>query len=275
MWVTSKTFKYRRDYYNMEPETVLRKIGFAEYEIKCYLSLVALKTGTVGQVSKDSGVPRNKAYDVLEKMKNKGLLMELPTKPKKFKILSLDRLRGIVEDEKTKIVSIEKDTDELISSLGKFSVEKFQDLVWVIRGQKNIIQKIGDEMNNVKKESLACTRSSIYYGPELRNTKKAIDRGVKVKIIVALDKNNLDKIKKWADIGVEFRVYDEKKFGSYGTRFSTFDDRACRLTIGKPEVKSAEDYISIWSESPSLVNLFRRQFYHMWGQCKPLNINKI
>ena len=254
----------------MNADQILRNLDLSEYEIKCYLALAQLRSGTVSAIARQSGVPRNKAYEVLAHLQTKGLVIEQPTKPLKFSLLSLEKLKELVLEKQKALQVLEQETDALMSQLSKHDLEPQQESVWIIQGQKNIVQKIAFEMKKVKKESVSCVRSLVDDATNLRNTKEAIERGVRVKMIVALTPHNLEKLKKWKKLGVEFRVYDEHKFGPHGTRFSVFDQRACRLTIGKPEVRTPEEYVTIWSESPSLVNLFRRQFYTMWGQCKPL-----
>ena len=114
--------------------------------------------------------------------------------------------------------------------------------------------------------------SSIDYWTSFRNTKQAISRDVRVKFIGSFNEKNNKIVKRWLSAGAEYRIYDEKKFGPQGIRFGTFDDKSCRLTIGKPDIQKPEDYITIWSESPSFVNLLKRQFYFMWEQCKPPKI---
>lgn len=42
----------------------LKKIGFNEYEAKSYVSLVKQGPVTAYQVSKDSGVPRARIYEI-------------------------------------------------------------------------------------------------------------------------------------------------------------------------------------------------------------------
>ncbi len=256
----------------MEAEHLLRKLKFTEYEIKCYLCLASLKTAGVGEMAKHSGVPRNKVYEVVQNLESKGFLMELSTKPKKFKILSLEKLKETVNEEREKLNLLEKETEKIIEQLSILSPKKTKDLVWIINGQKNIMQKIAFETMESKKEILACTRSSIDYGTSFRNTKSAIERGIKVKFLGSFNEKNRKIVKRWVDSGAEYRIYDEKKFGPQGIRFGTFDNKSCRLTIGKPDVQKPEDYITIWSESPSMVNLLKRQFYFMWEQCKPPKI---
>jgi len=254
----------------MEAEALLRKLGFNEYELKVYLALTRLKTATASEIARESTVPRNKTYEILEKLKDKGFLMEIPATPRKFKISSLDKLKEVITEKKEELNKLETETEQVIENLNKKTFQDFQDLVWIIKGQKNIVQKIAFETKNLKKEALSIFRTSTSYSTSLKAAKEAIDRGVNMKFIGAVNKDNLHKVKQWIKVGVEFRVYDEKKFGPHGTRFSVFDDHACRLTIGKPEVKSSDDYITIWAESPSLVNMFRRQFNYMWDQCIPV-----
>ncbi len=253
----------------MEPEELLRELDFNEYEIKIYLALVKLKSATASELAKSSKVPRNKVYEIVEGLKSKGFLMELSGKPMRFKILSFERLKDMINERRKELDRLEKQADKVMADLENIPGETFQDMVWVIRGQKAIMEKMILETKKTGKEYLSCSRSSIDVAKGFKSKQEAIRNGAKVKVIGALNKNNMHIVKKWMKIGVEYRVYNEKKFGPYGVRFGVFDDRACRLTIGKPDVQRAEDYVTIWSESPSLINMFRRQFYQMWEECEP------
>ncbi|ULT54929.1 TrmB family transcriptional regulator [Neobacillus drentensis] len=54
----------------------LKKLGFNEYEAKAYVSLVKQGPVTAYQVSKDSGIPRARIYDVLGNLVEKGLVLK-------------------------------------------------------------------------------------------------------------------------------------------------------------------------------------------------------
>ncbi len=54
----------------------LKKIGFNEYEAKSYVSLVKQGPVTAYQVSKDSGVPRARIYEILGNLVEKGIVMK-------------------------------------------------------------------------------------------------------------------------------------------------------------------------------------------------------
>lgn len=54
----------------------LKKLGFNEYEAKCYVSLVIIGTASAYQVSKDSGIPRSRIYEVLNNLVEKGIVIK-------------------------------------------------------------------------------------------------------------------------------------------------------------------------------------------------------
>lgn len=53
-----------------------KKLGFTEYEAKCYVSLVKQGPVTAYQVSKESGIPRARIYEVLGTLVDKGIVMK-------------------------------------------------------------------------------------------------------------------------------------------------------------------------------------------------------
>lgn len=257
----------------MDKNKIFKELGFNEYETKIYLTLNKLKSATATQISQNSTVPRNKVYEVIDIMIKKGFIMELPIKPKQYKITSLDKLNELIEEKKQNVNILDSLTKNLIDNLKKENFQgKPDEKVWLIKGQKNIVEKIAYEMNNVQEESLSMFRNNAAIGSSYRNTKKAMEKGVKIKIIGCLnDKKSLEKLKPYLDLGIEFRIYNEEKFGDFGTRFTIFDKKKCRITIGKPEVEKKEDYITMWIESPSLVNLMRILFLMIWEQCEPID----
>ncbi len=54
----------------------LKAIGYTEYEAKSYVSLVKSGTVTAYQVSKNSGIPRARIYDILKSLIEKGLVLK-------------------------------------------------------------------------------------------------------------------------------------------------------------------------------------------------------
>lgn len=59
----------------MELWEQLQLFGFTQYEAKAYVSLVARGTANAYQLSKESGIPRARIYDVVDGLAQRGLVM--------------------------------------------------------------------------------------------------------------------------------------------------------------------------------------------------------
>ena len=62
-------------------EQILQKLGFSEYKIKAYMTLLKLKKATPCQVAKISRIPSSKIYEVLGWLYEKGYIVQTSEKP--------------------------------------------------------------------------------------------------------------------------------------------------------------------------------------------------
>ncbi len=254
----------------MDAQELLFELGFTSYEAKVYMALARLRDASPAEVSRLSGVPRNRCYEILYGLESRGFLMAAPSKPARFRILSLEKLKDAVEEKKSHLDEVGSEAERIIKSLAMQDESGANpQKLWIIKGQKNIVQKIAFELKSIRHESLACVRNLQDYSTTLRNTRESFERGVKTRIICSVTGENSGKVRKLISAGADIRAYDEKKFGPFGTRFSVFDRKKCRITLGKPEIKNSEDYITVWSESPSLSALLAMQFDTMWKMAQP------
>ncbi|WP_046176050.1 TrmB family transcriptional regulator [Domibacillus indicus] len=54
----------------------MQSVGFNQYESKAYITLVKLGTSTAYQISKESGIPRARVYDVLKSLSAQGMVIQ-------------------------------------------------------------------------------------------------------------------------------------------------------------------------------------------------------
>jgi len=128
------------------------------------------------------------------------------------------------------------------------------------------MNKLTEANKNVKKEILGVQRNWKIWGEGLRQMEKSVKRGVDVKFIGVINNKNVDKVKEWRKTGCKIRGFNKNKFGDYPLRFSIFDNKIARITIGKPEIQNPKDYITIWTDSKALINMLRKQFLEMWKE---------
>lgn len=248
---------------SMDELKLLEKLGLSKYEARAYLSLARLGPSTVREIVLDSKLPRNKTYEALQKLEQKNKVMSLPSSPIKYKITNLELFKEEIQD-------MNNAADQLIKIVQQPKSNEFKDLFWVIKGKKSIEEKLAIQNTKVQQELLSCNRLSKILYKNIRTMREAASRGVRVKMICTFDPNKISSYKAWVKTGAQIRVFNEKMFGPLLPRISIFDGSSARLTIGKPEVRREEDYITLWTESKAFAQMLRSQFMYMWKNSKPL-----
>ncbi len=247
----------------MEKIKTLRKLGLTEYEARAYLSLAKLGPSTVKEIVLESKLPRNKTYEALQKLEQKNKIMSLPISPKKFKITNPEIFKEEAE-------SITNSVNELIKIIEQPRIQEFKEMFWVIKGQEAIREKMNQENKNAKKEILTCASISKPFYKNIRSMKDSIKKGIKFQLICNFDKNCIESYKEYQKTGIKIRIFNEEKFGPLLPRISIYDKTKARLTVGQPEVKKREDYITLWTESKAFAQMLRNHFLNMWKQCEPI-----
>ncbi|MDP3966557.1 MAG: helix-turn-helix domain-containing protein [archaeon] len=244
----------------MEKIGFFKSLGLAEYESKVLLGLIRLSPVSVKELSEVSRVPQNKIYSILRRFISLGILSELPDK--KYNLINLKSFIDKKISEKKENLKNIIQTSKEIKNLGGDEEVFFQ----LIRGQNATMDKIAELNKNSKREVLGVQRSWKVWGEGLRVMNKIIKNKVKVRLIGEIDGKTKNKAIEWKNVGCKIRAYN-KKFGENPLRFTIFDNRIARITIGKPEIKDPRDYITLITTSESFIAILRKQFLEMWEEC--------
>jgi sugar-specific transcriptional regulator TrmB len=246
----------------MEKLEFFQDLGFSEYESKTILSLIKLKTASPKEISFDCSVPQNKLYGILKKFEKEGLISMMPGEIKKYRLINFKTY--ITEKIKQKQKRL-KEIISVSSKLDDFDSDGEQFVFSLIRGQRAIMNKLAENNVKVKKEIIGVQRNWKIWGEGLRAMEKAVKKGVSVKLMGFTDDDYGKRALEWKKLGCRIKKYN-KKFGEYPLRFSIFDGKEARITIGKPEIQTPEDYITIWTTSKPIINILKRQFQVMWKE---------
>ncbi len=246
----------------MDKLRFFKSLDFTEYESKVISSLLRLKIVTTKEISFDSGVPQNKLYSILKKFESLGIVEIIPEKLKKFKLINLKTFLNKKLNEKEASLRSLKNNSKSIESL-KESDE--QNLFSIIKGQQAIMNKIAENNKNIKKEIFSVQRNWKVWGNGLRELQKTVKKGVDVRFIGIVDDETRKRALEWKKTGAKIKAYN-KKFGEYPLRFTIFDGKEARITIGKPEISAPENYITIWTTSKPMINVLKKQFLEMWKE---------
>ena len=248
----------------MKEIDLLRGLGFTEYEAKTYLALSFLGEGSAKQVAEKSGLPKNKVYEVLSSLEEKEKVISVPVSPRKYRVADVDSLLDVVDVEKKKILALESACQLFVDDAKKRKdICEHKEFFWILKTKKAIEQKLRSNNKNVRKEILSCHTFSRDFPVGVREIEKAVGRGVDVKVLAPVSSRNKRRVNEWKDVGAVVR--NVRKYPG-ALRFTIFDQKAVRLTIGDPEASDKESFRTLWIESPSFAALLREQFLKMWGE---------
>ncbi|MBD3252304.1 hypothetical protein GF386_01080, partial [Candidatus Pacearchaeota archaeon] len=211
-----------------------RSIDFTEYESKAIVSLLKLGAATPKQIYIDSQVPQNKLYNILRKFTGLGIISQIPSEPKKYKLANLETL----------IENKIKQKEDLLRSLKENSKKIKQNLdtgfiFSLIKSQQAIMDQLAENNPKVKKEIFGVQGRWRLWAKGLRQLQVSVKKGVDVRIIGVIDDETKKRAIEWKKIGCKIRYWN-RKFGEFPPRFTVFDNKQARITFGRPEIKDSK-----------------------------------
>ncbi|MEO6350599.1 MAG: helix-turn-helix domain-containing protein [Candidatus Limnocylindrales bacterium] len=149
---------------NGELVAQLTRLGLTSYEAKAYLTLIRRDSFTAAQVARQSGLPRQRIYDVLGSLVQKGLAVSRPGTVVKYAAtapeLAIDLLLTAHRDDLSRM---ERDARGMVNDL-KPAYEAGQvhtdplEYIEVLRDRRAINERFAELQSNVKKEILVFTK---------------------------------------------------------------------------------------------------------------------
>ncbi len=245
----------------MDEKQLLQSFGLTDYEIKVYLALAYLSSSTASEIAQLSGVPSNKVYASLLHLIEKGFIASLPIKPKQYKIIGVQQFRSILEEKEKALKEVERGLIIFQTSLQK-KQKSLQDVALVLKGKDKILNLLAQATEDTQKFAYSFVGNLHFDYHTAKPVAAAIKRGVDIRFLAHWDTHHKNIYARWKQLGIKIRYFPKEEQKSI--RFSTFDGKVCRITIGEPEIQKQEDYLSFWIESPAFASLLKDQFEVMW-----------
>lgn len=142
----------------------LTRLGLTSYEAKAYLTLIRRDSFTAAQVARQSGLPRQRIYDVLGSLVQKGLAAARPGNVVKYAAtppeLAIELLLAAHRDE---LAQMERDAQLMVTDL-KPAFEAGQEhtdpleYIEVLRDKRAINERFAELQAAVKREILVFTK---------------------------------------------------------------------------------------------------------------------
>ena len=167
----------------------MKKIGFSQYEAKAYLTLLGIWPSNGYMLSKESGIPRSKIYEVTNSLIKKHIIFE--KKLEKGSVFIPLEPENLISDIKKNYINIIDHVKKETTTLYSNKKNKFESKV--ICGRTNIFNFI----SNMMKQAERRIDVSIWEEEFLdlsSNFEQAKSRGLKIKGIYFGHNNKLEDV---------------------------------------------------------------------------------
>jgi sugar-specific transcriptional regulator TrmB len=238
----------------------LEKIGLTGYEIKAFTSLLRTGEITASDLSKQSGVPYSKIYEILGMLEEKGWIGSDESRPTKYFAKSpnsaLQTTKHRAEEDFTKNQKIILND---LNPIYKKSGTAERPDIWVLTGTMNIVTKILEMIDTCREEVLIAIPKA---GEEL--VKQALpklrhlhDKGVKITILTSdrFDKGVIEGLTRLATVKI--------KKGLFGG--GIISDKHNVVILLGPEIShsNASEIIAICTDHAELSGFAREYFEYL------------
>jgi sugar-specific transcriptional regulator TrmB len=142
----------------------LTRLGLTSYEAKAYLALMRRGSSTAAQVSRLAGVPRQRIYDVLASLVEKGLASSKPGRVVKYAGTSPEvALERLVSDHRQQLQELERSAAAMIEELTPaFAAGQEQtdplEYIEVLRDRRAVNERFDELQAGIKHEILVFTK---------------------------------------------------------------------------------------------------------------------
>ena len=253
----------------------LRDFGLNSYEIRLWVALLSRGVSTAGELSDIANVPRSRSYDVLESLEKKGFVITKVGKPIKYIAVPpeevFERVKRRIRqnsDERLAIIDNMKKSDvieelSLLHSNGLELVEPY-DLSGSLRGRENLYTHLESRLKNAKQSIVISTTAQglVRKGAVLRKVlQKAQERGVHVKILTTVGKENQDAAK-------ELSKFAEIRSKANPARYVMVDGKEITFMLSDDKDVHANYDTGIWVNTPFFTAAVESMFQKEWEGCK-------
>jgi sugar-specific transcriptional regulator TrmB len=248
----------------------LVRLGLTSYEARAYVSLVRRDSFTAAQIARTAGLPRQRIYDVLASLVEKGLASARPGTVVKYAALApelaVDRL---VASKRAELAALEGDARDVIGNLtpdfqaGRAHSDPLE-FIEVLRDRGAINERFAELQAGVKREILVFTKPPYATPPQENREGMAVLRSRVARSIYELsildDPDASAGVKQFIDAGEEARFVDEIPL-----KLVIIDETTVMFGMQDPMAGSEELTIMV-VEHPALAKTLKLAFDRVWQQ---------
>lgn len=269
----------------------LVELGMTEREAKLYIAMLSRTESTPAELHRLSGIVRNKTYETLEQMVQRGFCVERREGRKKFYRTIppgtlKDALRRQWQQELEQKVSTLEAKERLFSQLEDLATElndedQILDKIEIIRNSNHINARLIELARTTQHEMLSFSRSPYVsnQSPSFQEEQNqvqadALARGVKQKTLYMYEEETWDwlpgrVIDRCENEGEDARIADYLPL-----KMIIFDKKTVVMHMPSFPGEAITDFTVLVIDDPGFVSMCMMNFDFIWQQSKPYDVWK-
>jgi sugar-specific transcriptional regulator TrmB len=248
----------------------LVRLGLTTYEARAYVSLVRRDSFTAAQIARTAGLPRQRIYDVLASLVEKGLASARPGSVVKYAALAPElAIERLVAARRAELSGVERDAGDVIASLSpEFQAGRTHsdplEFIEVLRDKGAINERFAELQAAVTREILVFTRPPYATPPQenvggIEVARSHIARSV-YELSVLDDAKVAEGIRRFIEAGEEARFVDEVPL-----KLVIIDETTVMFGMQDP-LAGSEDLTIMVVEHPHLALTLKAAFDAVWDR---------
>ena len=246
----------------------LQRLGLTSYEARAYLALLRRDSSTAAETARLAGLPRQRVYDVLSSLVEKGLASTRPGKAVKYAATAPQQaIEHLIGQHRQQLSELERDTTAMVDALqpaylaGQEHTDPLE-YIEVLRDRRAINERFAELEANIKNEILVFTKPP-YATPVFEH-----DEGLEVvsehtarsvyEFSAFDDPRSAEAIRRYIEAGEDARFVEELPL-----KLVIIDELIVMFGIEDP-VGGSSILTMIVVEHPSLAQLLKIAFEAVW-----------
>jgi sugar-specific transcriptional regulator TrmB len=256
----------------------LTELGLTGYESRVYLALISRDRYTAAQLARESKVPRQRIYDVLSGLTERGLVRPLPGRVTRYTAVDpASAIERLMAAHRATFSRLEQTTSRLVEALvpawayGRDETDPL-DYVEVLRDRQVLAERFEEIQSEAQHEILAMAKLPHLISENqtgLETTRRLTDSGGSVRCVyeggVHDSPETVAAIRRYASSGEQARVA-----ATVPMRMWIVDGARVVLSLRDPVAESTST-TNILIEHPALAQCLTYAFEAIWASAEPLD----
>jgi sugar-specific transcriptional regulator TrmB len=253
---------------SLELISQLTRLGLTSYEARAYAALVRRDSFSAAQVARQSGLPRQRIYDVLETLVQKGLASTRPGPHVKYAAVAPElAIERLLKARRAELSAIEMDGASVVELLtpaylkGQTHTDPLE-YIEVLRDRGAINERFAEIQRNVKREILVFTKPPYATPPQenvagIEVTQTHVARSV-YESSVFDDPDTIEGVRRFVDAGEDARFVRKLPL-----KLVIIDETTVMFGMEDP-VADSDALTIVVVEHPSLAQVLKVAFTTVW-----------